>query len=93
MFEDIYLFLIAALPSISAILGVILAVIKLIKNNDSTIGNVATKLDEFAVELKNTKEMDEVKIAMNNLAQSNRELKKRYDELLTELTKIQHKED
>lgn len=93
MIETVWLALIAALPSISAIIGIIAAVVKLTRNNDSTMGKVIEDLEDFAVELKNTKEMDEMKAAMHSLAQSNRALQKRCDELLTEITKIKHGEE
>lgn len=93
MLETIYLAIIAALPAISSIIGIIAAVVKMTKNSDSTMGQVLESLNTFSVELKNTKEMDEMKAAMLSLAQTNRELQKRYDELLTEITKIKHGEE
>ena len=93
MIESVFLAIIAALPALSSIIGIIAAVVKLTKNNDSTMGQVLTALEDFAVQLKSTKEMDEMKAAMLALAQSNRALQKRCDELLTEITKIKHGEE
>lgn len=93
MFETIYLTIVAALPSIAAVFTVIAAVVKMTKDNGGVLKEVLDKLEEFAVELKNTKEMDEMKVQMRALAQSNRELQKKYNELLTEITKVEHKEE
>ena len=93
MFENIYLTIVAALPSIAAVFTVIAAVVKMTKDNGGVLKEVLDRLEEFAIELKNTKEMDEMKMSMKALAQSNRELQKKYNELLTEITKVEHKEE
>ena len=92
MIETIYLAIIAALPAVAAIFGIIASVVKMTRSNDSLGGKVIESIEEFAIQLKNTKEMDEMKAAILALSQSNRALQNRCDELLTEITKIRHGE-
>ena len=91
MIETIYLAIIAALPAISSIIGIIAAVVKIARDGKKTNKNLSDKFEVLAAELHDSKEMDEMKTQMRALLESNRALQKRYDELLTEITKIEHK--
>lgn len=93
MIETIWLALIAALPSLAAIFTIIAAVVKMTKDNSGVLKNLIDTVNTLAVEIKNTKEMDDMKTQMRALLESNRALQKRYDELLTEVTKIKHEEE
>lgn len=91
MLETIYLAIIAALPALSSIIGIIAAVVKIARDGKQTNKDLSDKFEVLATELHDSKEMDEVKTQMRALLESNRALQKRYDELLTEITKIEHK--
>ena len=91
MLETIYLAIIAALPAISSIIGIIAAVVKIARDGKQTNKDLSDKFEVLAAELHDSKEMDEMKTQMRALLDSNRVLQKRYDELLTEITKIEHK--
>lgn len=91
MLETIYLAIIAALPAISSIIGIIAAVVKIARDGKKTNKDLSDKFEVLAAELHDSKEMDEMKTQMRALLESNRALQKRYDELLTEITKIEHK--
>lgn len=91
--ETIILAIVAAVPSIAAVISIISSVLKMTKSNDNIGAQVIEKMEEFAVELKNTKEMEDLKHAVQVLSQSNQALQKKYNELLTEITKIRHEEE
>lgn len=91
MLETIYLAIIAALPALSSIIGIIAAVVKIARDGKQTNKDLSDKFEVLAAELHDSKEMDEMKTQMRALLESNRALQKRYDELLTEITKIEHK--
>lgn len=93
MIETIWLALIAALPSIAAIFTIIAAVVKMTKNNSGVLSDLINTVDALSVEIKNSKEMEDMKTQMLALLESNRALQQRYDELLTEVTKIKHGEE
>ena len=85
MLETIYLAIIAALPAISSIIGIIAAVVKIARDGKKTNKDLSDKFEVLAAELHDSKEMDEMKTQMRALLESNRALQKRYDELLTVL--------
>ena len=93
MIETIWLALIAALPSIAAIFTIIAAVVRMTKNNSGVLSDLVNTVDTLAAEIKNSKEMEDMKTQMLALLESNRALQQRYDELLTEVTKIKHGEE
>lgn len=93
MIETIWLALIAALPSLAAIVTIISAVVKMTKDNSGVLTDLITEVNNLAVEIKSTKEMESMKTQMLALLESNRALQQRYDELLTEVTKIKHGEE
>lgn len=93
MIETIWLALIAALPSLAAIVTIISAVVKMTKDNSGVLTDLISEVNKLAVEIKSSKEMESMKTQMLALLESNRALQQRYDELLTEVTKIKHGEE
>lgn len=90
MLETIYLAIIAALPALASIIGIISAVIKCVKDSKIINDNLGEKFEALATEIHDSKEMDELKSLCYAMLESNRKLAKQNDELLTELTKVRH---
>ena len=61
MIEEIYALILAAAPSITAIIGIIFAVIKGIKNNKTTSKDILDKFEEVREQVFDTKEYTELK--------------------------------
>lgn len=87
-FEQIMTIVVAAAPSITAIIGIVTAVVKGISSNKSTSQDVINKFEEVRQEIFNTKEYEELKEQLTLAHQENRELKKKINELLTKIDKI-----
>ena len=64
MIETIYLAIIAALPAISSIIGIIAAVVKIARDGKQTNKDLSDKFEVLAAELHDSKEMDEMKTQM-----------------------------
>ena len=92
MIEEIYALILAAAPAITAIIGIIFAVIKGIKNNQTTSKDILDKFEEVREQVFNTKEYTELKEQLKIAYQENYELKKKINELLTKIDHIQRKE-
>ena len=92
-FEQIMTIIVAAAPSLTAIIGIVAAVIKGIKSNKATSQTVVDKFEEVRQEIFNTKEYSDLKNQLTLAHQENRELKKKINELLTKIDHIQRKED
>lgn len=92
MIEEIYALILAAAPSITAIIGIIFAVIKGIKNNKTTSKDILDKFEEVREQVFDTKEYTELKEQLKIAYQENYELKKKINELLTKIDHIQRKE-
>lgn len=89
-FEQIMTIIVAAAPSLTAIIGVIAAVIK----NKAITSKVVDKFEEVRQEIFNTKEYSDLKNQLLVAHQENRELKKKLNELLTKIDRIDRsKED
>ena len=84
---------VAAAPSITAIIGIVAAVVKGIKSNKATSQDVIDKFEEVRQEIFNTKEYEELKGQLAIAHKENYELKKKINELLTSIDKIQRLED
>lgn len=80
MVETIILAVVAAAPSITAIAGIFAAISKFCK-----------VIAELKAEVTKTKEYDEVKTQLVVVHQENIELKKKLNELLITLDKVQRK--
>lgn len=81
MTETIFLAIVAAAPSLVAIIGIITAVCKLFKS-----------FAELKAEVISTKEYSELKKELKLAHQENAELKKLLREALTAITKIQRED-
>ena len=92
MIEEIYALILAAAPSIAAIIGIIFAVIKGIRNNQTTSKDILDKFEEVREQVFDTKEYTELKEQLKIAYQENYELKKKINELLTKIDHIQRKE-
>lgn len=86
--EQIMAIIVAAAPSITAIIGIIFAVIKGIKSNKTTSKDVIDKFEEVRQEIFNAKEYSDLKNQLLIAHQENRELKKKINELLTKIDRI-----
>lgn len=92
MLEQIYTLIIAAAPSITAIIGIIFAVVKGIKNNKTTSKDILDKFEELREEVFNTKEYSDLKAQLQIAHQENYALKKKINELLTKIDHIYRNE-
>ena len=90
--EQILALVVAAAPSITAIIGIIFAVVKGIKNNNTTSKDILDKFEEMREQVFDTKEYTELKEQLKIAYQENYELKKKINELLTKIDHIQRKE-
>ena len=88
-FEQIIAIVVAAAPALTAILGIIAAVVKL-KNSDK---EVIDKFEEVRQEIFNTKEYEALTAELKTAHQENRELKKKLNELLTKIDRIARNEE
>lgn len=92
MLEQIYTLIIAAAPSITAIIGIIFAVVKGIRNNKTTSKDILDKFEELREEVFNTKEYSDLKDQLQIAHQENYALKKKLNELLTKIDHIYRNE-
>lgn len=92
MIETYILAIIAAAPSIVSILGIITAVVKMIKAGKTNNTEVITKLEEVRQEVFNAKEFETLKDQLYLAHKENCELKKKLNELLTKIDHIARKE-
>lgn len=90
-FEDLYLILVAAAPSLTAIIGIIISVLKLIKEGKHTNQEVIDKFEEVRQEIFNTKEYNDIKEQLLIAHQENRALKQQINELLTKIDHVVRK--
>lgn len=91
-FEQIMQIVVAAAPSLTAIIGIVAAAVKLIKSGKDTNQAVINKFEEVRQEIFNTKEYSELKDQLLITQKENYELKKKLNELLTKIDKV-HRED
>lgn len=89
----IYMALLAAFPAFVSILGTIALVCGFRKTNLIKTEEMTKALADIKDQVKSSKEMEELKTNMLAMMESNRKLQTLYLELLTELTKRQHKEE
>lgn len=80
MIETIILAILAAGPSLVAITSIIISVCKLMKN-----------FNELKGEVVNTKEYADLKKELKESHKENCELKKQLNEVLTAITRVEHK--
>lgn len=92
-FDQIIAIIVAAAPSITAIAGIVLAVIKIIKSTSSTNDKVIEKFEEVRGEIFNTKEYSELKAKLGEVYQENIELKKTIRQLVDKVDHIYRGEE
>lgn len=92
MIDEIYALIIAAAPSITAIIGIVFAVIKGIRNNQTTSKDILDKFEEMREEVFKTKEYSELKAELKLAHQENYILKRKINELLTKIDHIYRNE-
>ena len=88
MIETIIMAILAAAPALTAIVGIITAVIKLINSGKDTNGKLISKFEEVRTEVMKTKEYESLKEELKIAHQENRELKKKMNELLTKIDRV-----
>lgn len=81
---------IASLPTLSAIIGIVFAVIKVLKDNKSIVEPLKVKFEELKTEVKDRKEFDELLNRLDASLEQNRQLMLMNAKLITELTKVQY---
>lgn len=87
-FEQIIAVIVAAAPSITAIIGIVAAVIKGIRSNKSTSKEIIDKFEEVRQQVFNTREYEELKAQLLIAHQENIVLKQKINELLTKIDRI-----
>lgn len=92
-FEQIMAIVVAAAPSITAIVSTVIANLKGIKSNKTTSKEVIGKVEEVRQEIFNTKEYSDLKNQLLLAHHENRELKKKLNELLTKIDRVARKEE
>lgn len=86
----LYAILIAALPSIAAILGIICSIIKVVRDNKAVIQPVIDQFNDLRKEVKDKTELEEVKAEMLAIMKENRQLRQEIADLITEMRKVQY---
>lgn len=86
--EQIIAIVIGVAPCLTAIIGIVAAAVKSIKTSKETSQTVVDKFEEVREEIFNTKEYSELKSQLLLAYQENRELKKKINELLTKIDRI-----
>lgn len=93
MLETIYLAIVAAAPSIVAIISIIAAIIKMIRANGKSAQDVIDKFEETRQAVLDTKEYETLKNELRMAHAENREIKKLIKELLTKIDRIERPEE
>lgn len=91
-FEQVMTIVVAAAPSITAIIGIIFAVIKGIKSTTATGKEVMDKFESLREEVLNTKEYEALKEQYLASLKENKALKKSINELLVKIDRIQRED-
>lgn len=86
--ENIIAVIIAALPSITAIIGCISACIKIKSNNDTNSKDLTNKFEELRDEILKTKEYEDLKAQLQIVNQENIDLKKDIRTLIRKIDRI-----
>ena len=86
----LYALLIAALPALSAILGLIASVVKMAKDNKAVIKPVIDQFNDLRKEVKDKTELEAVKTEMNAIMTENRQIRQELADLITEMKKVKY---
>jgi spermidine/putrescine-binding protein len=92
MIENLIIWLLAAAPAITAILGIVAAAIGIFKNNKTNYKALADKFEEVKQQVLDMKEYQSLKDQLQIVHQENIELRKKLNELLTAMTNVTHKD-
>ena len=92
-FEQIMTVVVAAAPSVTAIIGIIVAVIKGIRSNTDSSKAVMERFESLRTEVMNTKEYEALKEQYLISQKENKELRRLLKELLTKIDRIQRPEE
>lgn len=90
MIETILLAVVAAAPAIAAVASVIAAVIKLIKSGRTTTEILVSAFEDLREKVEDTAEYENLTRELKIAHEENAALRRKLDELLTELTRIKH---
>lgn len=91
--NEVYLWIIAAAPAITAVAAIICSVIKMINNAKHSNKVLTEKFDRLETTVKDTSKLDALILENQVLKQENREIKKLLKQVLTQLTKVQPEEE
>lgn len=87
-FSEIESILIASIPTITAVIGIISAFFKIKSNNTKTAKELIDKFENIKETIEKTKEYEALKDELVLVHQENRELKKTIRELLVKIDKV-----
>lgn len=82
----------AAAPALTSIIGIIISVVKMIKEGKTNNKELITKFEEVREEVMKTKEYEELKAQVVEVHKENIELKKLLKEYLTKIDKVAREE-
>lgn len=85
--------IIAALPTISSIVGIVIAVVKAVKSNDTTSTKLIEAFNETKAEVVKTKEYENLKAQYETVQAQYTTLLKAHRELLTKIDRVVRKEE
>lgn len=91
--DQIMAIIVAAAPSLTAIIGIIAAVVKMVKEGKISNAEVMAKFEETRKAVLDTQQYDELKKQLEIVHAENIELKKKINELLTLMDNVVRKED
>lgn len=92
-FETIYATILAAAPAISSIIGCIIAVVKMKNNQAAKLEEVMGAFETLRLEVKDSKEYQELKGQLIIAHQENRELRRKLNEFLMKIDHIRRNDD
>lgn len=85
--STLWAMLIAALPTLAAIIGIIVSVIKVVKDNKEIVQPVIDQFNALRKEVQDKTEMEAVKTEMLAIMTENRQLRQEMADLITEMRK------
>ena len=91
--ETIITLIVAAAPSLASIIGIIISVVKMIKESKVSNQQVIDKFEETRQAVMDSKQYDELKKQLEIAHAENRELKKKLNELLTKIDRVVREEE
>lgn len=83
----LYALIIAILPALSAVLGIIASVVKMAKDNKAVIKPVIDQFNDLRQEVKDKTELEAVRNEMLAIMTENRQIRQELADLITELKK------